>query len=304
MRSVRYDTWKETALTLHFTAQMLGKVKLARMPPQPEWGHVLLDVTADGFDTGLIPNDEASFSIALLAREGKVRTTVMDGRRSEFAFEDGLSVSAYYERFNAMLEEVDCATGMLPVPMEMSVAIPFPENTQKLSYDAVQTRNFFAMCVFARNALLRFVAPFRGKKILPSFFWGTFDVTAVLFGGKPRPFNGGGIIEKGAFDEQLMEFGFWPGDDQTPEPSFFVLPYPFLTRDAGGGGFRPDKAVYSKEKAEFFFALRDVLDYPDPQGALQAFFRNAFRRVAEAEHWENLDWLTQPLETGNRRDTV
>lgn len=43
-----YDTWTDTAYTLHMIAQMMGKVKLVRMPAQPEWGHIVLHFTPQG----------------------------------------------------------------------------------------------------------------------------------------------------------------------------------------------------------------------------------------------------------------
>ena len=38
-----YSQWRETCIALHMVAQMMGKVKLECLEPQPEWGHVLLE---------------------------------------------------------------------------------------------------------------------------------------------------------------------------------------------------------------------------------------------------------------------
>lgn len=295
MNVLRYNEWTDTALTLHLVAQMLGKTKLSRMDPQAEWNHIVLQVTSDGFSTGLIPNGDKSFSISILAREGKVVTTGIDGRSSSFAFQNGMSVSEYYVEFNRMLADVTCETPIYTVPMEMSITTPFEKNTQKRNYSSQHAADFFRMCVFAHNALLEFVAPFRGKRLLPSFFWGTFDVSAILFSGKAVPFSGGGIIEKVAFDEQMLEFGFWPGDDLVPEPSFFILPYPFVTQDLSASGIKPGKAVFSAEKAEFFLSLRDALSYENPEKALQDFFQSGYEIITKMEKWDNLAWFNLPL---------
>ncbi len=297
MDFLRYSEWSDTALMLHLVSQMLGKTKLARLEPQPEWEHVLLQLTADGLSTGLIPGD-TPFMIEMSLREGRVTTTRVDGRSSGFAFRDGASVSDCYAAFNRMLDAVFCRTELFTVPMEMSTRTPFEEDTATRRYDPRQAAMFLRMCVFAHNALLRFAAPYRGKKILPAFFWGTFDVTTVLFSGKPAPFPGQGVIEKGAFDEQMIEFGFWPGDDVWDDPSFFVLPYPFLTRDLSGAPVSPERAFFSKEKGEFFFPLKDVLACDQPETALHDFLCNSFEVVTRAEAWENLDWLTRPLPMG------
>lgn len=295
MRVLQYNEWKETALTLHLVTQMLGKVKVKRMTPQPEWYHSLLYVTSDGFSTGLIPNGDDSFSISVKIREGKVVTRGIDGRTSSFAFEKDKAICEYYVEFNRMLADVTCETTINTIPQEMSITKPFEECTDKWDYNNNDAVDYFRMGVFAHNAILKFVSPFRCKKMLPSFFWGTFDISSVLFSGVPKPFSGGGIIEQVAFDEQMVEFGFWPGDDSVAAPSFFVLPYPFLTETFSGAQVRPDKAIYSREKNEYFLSLEDVLSYPDPEGTLQQFFSDTFATVTREEGWQNLDWFTRPL---------
>ncbi len=298
MNILRYDEWTDTALTLHLVSQMLGKVKLVRMAPQPEWNHIVLYLTPDGLTTGLIPNGDRTFAIDMLFREGRVSVTDISGRSSGFSFRNGSSVGEYYEEFHRMLADVTCQTDITTAPMEMAITTPFHEQKEKRDYDHEKATEFHRMCVFAQNALLEFVAPFRGKKMLPSFFWGTFDTTAILFGGQSRPFTGHGIIEQVAFDEQMMEFGFWPGDDAVREPSFFILPYPFLKGDLTGEPIRPDRAVFSREKAEFFLTLRDAFSYPDPKQAVVDFCRSGFDIISSHEKWINLDWLTKPLLAG------
>lgn len=101
-----------------------------------------------------------------------------------------------------------------------------------------------------------------------------------------------------AFDEQMIEFGFWPGDAENPDPSFFILPYPFMARDLSKSGIKPDAAYYSKEKAEFFLKLEDVLAAPDPEAVVHEFLQSGYRIITEKEKWKNLEWLYQPLLTG------
>ncbi|WP_258864076.1 DUF5996 family protein, partial [Staphylococcus pseudintermedius] len=46
--------WKDEKETLHRLAQILGKHKLASAFQEPQWGHVILDITTTGFSTGLL----------------------------------------------------------------------------------------------------------------------------------------------------------------------------------------------------------------------------------------------------------
>ena len=47
-----YDAWMPTKKTLHMCAQMIGKARLALAPPQPEWLHTCLYLTASGIHHG------------------------------------------------------------------------------------------------------------------------------------------------------------------------------------------------------------------------------------------------------------
>ncbi|MFC6117965.1 DUF5996 family protein [Macrococcoides bohemicum] len=63
----------------------------------------------------------------------------------------------------------------------------------------------------------------------PGLFWGTFDFTCILLYNEHIPFpDPAKVIERAAFDESMIEFGFWFGDDKFVGPTFFVLPYPFF----------------------------------------------------------------------------
>ena len=296
-----YSDWKDTATGIHMVTQMMGKTKLARLDPQPEWNHIVLELTAQGFSTGLIPYGDKSFSVDLHIREGRVMATGMDGRSSSFVFESGLSVSEYYGQFNRMLADVMCETEMYAVPQEVAFTTPFDKHSDKLGYDGRKALDFYRMCVFARNAILRFLSPFRNKKMLPAFFWGTFDTTGILFSGKSKPFaetaGGGGVIERVAFDEEMIEFGFWPGDDKFNDPAFFILPYPFLQKDLSGAPIQPEKAWYSPEKAEFFLKMSDLVSTDHPEEKLHDFFSSGYKIVSRTQNWENLGWFELPLLT-------
>lgn len=294
VKLLNYDQWSETAYTLHMISQMMGKVKLVRMPAQPEWGHVVLSFTPQGLTTGLIPNGERSFAVRLNLDTSTVFAQTIDGDTAGFSLRNNTSVSEYYNDFKKMLQTLMCDTVINEVPQEMGTRIPFDADTQKRDYDGCAAKDFFGMCVFAHNALLDFASPFRGKKLLPSFFWGTFDIASVLFSGKPSPFAGSGVIGKNGFDEQFVEFGFWAGDGSLASPSFFIMPYPFIKDDLSGT-VKPDKAVWSAQKMEYFLSLEDALSYSDPQKAVRAFFENAFAEVTKHEKWERIEWFTQPL---------
>jgi len=295
MKIRKYSEWKDTAIIVHIITQMMGKVKLSRMAPQPEWAHVLLQPTADGFTTGLIPYGEKSFSVEYNIRESKVRTLGIDGRESGFSLGGDTPVSEYYKAFKRMLTDVMCETEIYTMPQEMSVKTHFHKDHEKRFYDPEAAKDFFRASVFAYEGISLFVSAYRGKKLMPNYFWGTFDTTGVLFSGKEAPWQGAGIVEAGAFDEQMMELGFWPGDDAFDDPAFYILAYPFPSTDYTDAGIAPDKAWFSTEKSEFFFKLEDVMRDDDPTAALQDFLRTGYEIFTRGEGWRNLEWYGKPL---------
>lgn len=291
-----YSEWADTAQTIHMTVQMMGKVKLAVMPSQPEWNHTLLQPTPSGYTTGLIPHGDTSFEILLDIEASRVVARCTTGRAADYPLGGERSISEYYGHFLDMLAYIGHSVKISKTPQEVVNTTPFDRQTEPLAYDASAARDYFDVSIFAHNALLSFASAYRGKKIMPSLFWGTFDNTTVLFSGAERPFAGEGIIEKVAFDEQMIEFGFWPGDPKVDEPSFFVLPYPFLEKDLSGSHVTPAEAYYSHEKKEFFLPLKDVLRHENPSQVVTKFCHDTFDVITKAEGWENVDWFVKPLD--------
>ena len=295
MKIKKYSEWKDTALIIHQISQMIGKTMLEHMEPQPQWNNVLLKLTSDGFSSELITFEEKSFQIDISLRDSKVIMSRVDGKKVSFNLHGKKSISEYYFEFHNLLEEMECKKAIYTVPQEMSITIPFEENHEKLNYDSDDALMFHDMCVFTYNAQTEFIAKYRAKKILPSFFWGTFDMTTAIFNGVADPFSGGSIIEKVAFDEQMIEFGFWPGDDNVDEPTFFILSYPFAPADLSDSNIEPGKAYYGTAKSEFFITLEDILSYDNPKQALCDFYQSGFEILAKHFNWPNMEWINKPL---------
>ncbi len=72
-----YDAWKDTYETLHMWTQIVGKIRLARMPWLNHAWQVTLYPTVAGLTTGRMPCGEEAFEIDFdfLAHELNVRTS-------------------------------------------------------------------------------------------------------------------------------------------------------------------------------------------------------------------------------------
>ena len=295
MQALNYSDWKDTAHLLHMTLQMMGKVKLKKMRAQPEWNQVLLNMTTQGFTTGPIPDGENCFEISFDVISGRVTARCTTGHEAGFQLRDKIAISEVYEDFGHMLRHIKHETNINPTPQECANLTLFHKQTAKLHYERDSACNYFECCALAYSAILNFAAPLRCKKILPSMFWGTFDMTAVLFSCEEEPFSGKGKIEQVAFDEKMAEFGFWPGDDKTDQPSFFVLAYPFIKSHPEHLGLRPRGAYFSAEKMEYFLPLAEVLKEPNPAATIEEFCTNSFTAILAQSNWKHKDWFTKSL---------
>lgn len=295
MKVNTYSQWKHTSNKMQMLLQMMGKTKVVKMRPQPQWNHTLLLPTATGFTTGLIPDGASSFEVILDLNAGRIDAHCTTGASAGFSIFGEKSVADLYASYNAMLSNIGHATKLNPIPQEYYDTTPMDQQTTATDFDRQAAMDYFALTLFAYDNLLTFASRFRGKKILPSMFWGTFDMTTVLFAGNEHPFPGEGIIERVAFDEQFIEFGFWPGDEATDDPAFFVLPYPFMDKVLPSDVVRPEEAFYSAEKAEYFLPVKDLMKYDDPGAVLQNFLCDSFDVLTKEKGWEQIDWFKKPL---------
>ena len=297
MDFLNYTDWQATADTLHMLLQMSGKVKLAHCEKRPEWAHIRQYLTLDGISTGIISCDPSPFEIRFNFRTNQVEFRNYNGKSDLVKLEDGKSIGAYYRQFLSALKEIGGPTEICVRPQEFYNPVDFDQDESHHSYNQKQALLWLDNMTFAYKALNVFLSPFRGKTTCPAYYFGTMDLSGLVFSGEPAPLGKNGTVMQYAFDERCYECGFWPGDPNFPEPAFYGMPYPFLKELQGNEKFlRPDKAFYIPEKMEFFFKLKDILNYPNPERMVIDFCRSGFDLIQEINRWKNLDWITRPLE--------
>src|SRR3954469_2479141 len=74
------DAGREAGGNLHLWTQIPGKVRLARSPPEPDWGHVTLYVTVSGLTTGPMPDGDRTFQLDFDFVEHALLLSTSDGR--------------------------------------------------------------------------------------------------------------------------------------------------------------------------------------------------------------------------------
>lgn len=284
-----HSEWHDTKLTLHLISQLLGKIKLKLAPPEPQWGHVSLPLTVQGFTTGLLFEGERALQIDVDLLTSCLVVHVEE-QKDAIPIEAGKTIKSYHDDLFARLREHGVHVNINPKPQEMAFKGLLDTDETPLAYDATYARKGLRLFQRAAHEQLTYLSKLRCRKIKPALFWGTFDVSSLVIYPIEHPFPEDKIIERVAFDEQFVEFGFWLGDDVTDRPSYFVLPYPFLFRSLPTEKLKPDTAYYDAEKSEFFLPLDEATS-----GHVQDFLSTSFDILMREMEWTTRDHFFIPL---------
>ncbi len=279
------SSWQDTKDTLHLYAQIVGKIKLALAPPEPEFGHVTFFVTSRGLTTGPMPFENYTLQIDLdfIAHEVDFRTS--DGGIESIALAPR-SVADFYSACFEALGNLNIRLQISPIPQEVADLTPLDQDTKHSSYDPASVNRFFRILSGVDMLFKRFRAPFRGRHTPVQFFWGSFDLCYDRFSGRAAaPPPGANYLFRHSLDAEQFYVGFWPGDARFPEPAFASYTYPKpegLERAQLG----PSAVSWNTQLGEFVLRYDDMRNAGSPEGALLAFFASAYNTSAELARWD------------------
>jgi hypothetical protein len=296
--SLRFGAWKDTCETLHMWTQVVGKVRLALEPHTNHWWQVPLYVSARGLTTRAMPiRDQARrielefdfFEHALVGRTS-------DGRVEKLPF-NGMSVQRFYVEVMALLGRFDVSVRIWPVPVEVTNAIPFQEDT-RAAYDAEYVRRFWHVLIRTDEALRRFRTSFTGKVSPVHFFWGSFDLAVTRFSGRTAPPHPGGIpnladwVVRDAYSHEVSSCGFWPGGPNF-DATFYAYAYP---EPDGFSTFALDVqgASYDSTLREFVLPYEAVRAAAQPETLLDSFLQRTYEAAAVQGKWDRAALERQP----------
>lgn len=296
-----FEEWKETNATLHLWTQIVGKIRLQRMPWINHSWHVALYPTVHGLTTGAMPSGagcveiEFDFDAEVLRIEAGA-----DGRR-EIALRPR-SVADFYGEVMQALAELGHPVQIDRRPNEIPDALPFPEDVAPREFDADAARRFRRILLSTEAVFQEFRSHFLGKVSPVHFFWGSFDLAVTRFSGRSAPMHPGGIpalpdwVAREAYSHEVSSAGFWPGGDREPRPIFYSYAYP------SPGGFEhaaaePEEAFYHTDLGEFVLPYDAIRESGDPEGMLLKFLESTYRAAAIPGEWdEGLERKKHPRE--------
>lgn len=283
-----YDSAKETYETIHMWTQIVGKIKLAKMPWINHSWHVSLAVTPTGLTTGVLPDKNRPFEINIdfLRNELQLRTNKGDER--SFSLKE-LSVAGCYNKLLQALRELSIEVKINPIPSEIAEAVPFPKNNLAV-YDAEMAAKFHQALLSVNAVFQEFRSRFRGKSSPVHFFWGSFDLAESRFSGRPAPEHPGGIpnlpdrVAREAYSHEVSSCGFWPGNEMLPYAAFYsyIYPEPAGYKEAA---VKPDAAFYHQELGEFILPYESVRKANDPAEYLLSFLQSTYEAAADLAQW-------------------
>ena len=280
-----YEAWKDTLATLHMKCQIVGKLRLALSPPEPEWAHVAMYVTSRGLTTGPMSSGGLIFEVDvdLVAHNVVIATATGETRQVALA---ARPVAAFYEEFLAALAALGIRAKFHAVPDEVPDPIPFAEDTVHSTYEPEWANRFFSVLAQADLVLKEHRARFLGRMSPVHFFWGSFDLANTRYSGRPaEPPPGAGLIARKSEDAEQICAGFWPGSAAFPEAAFYSYTYP-KPDGIEAERITPATASWSSKLGEFALLYEDVRKAASPRDEILDFCESTYAAGARLRGWD------------------
>jgi hypothetical protein len=288
--AIPYNDWKDTLNTVQLWTQIVGKIRLRKMPWINHSWHVALFVSPVGLTTGSIPYEKGIFQIDFDFQQHQLLITSSTGKTAQMNLYPRTVASFYNELFQ-QLHSIDIPVLIYAVPNEIEPAIPFKEDEIHRSYDKEKMHLFWQALVCIYPVFTQFRARFIGKNSPIHLFWGAFDLAVSRFSGRVAPSHPGGSpnmplrVMQESYSHEVSSCGFWPGNEQYPEPVFYAYIYP-TPPSFGEQEVAPGEAFFSKEMGEFLLPYDVVRQSKNPEETLLQFLQSTYEAAANTAHWD------------------
>ena len=288
----------ETLAVLHPAAQMLGKIRVAHAPWVNHGWHVALQPNARGLAT--LPTAASggrTFTLTLDLCRHAIVLWVSDECREELPLNAG-SIAALHRRLVDMLERHGLPSTFDGRPNEIPDAVAFADDSGARNYDRESSSRFREALAAMLPVFAQFRAGFSGKASPVHLWWGSFDLAASVFSGRPAPPHPGGMpglpdrIAREAYSHEVASVGFWAGGVSRAEPFFYsyIYPEPPDYRDAKVAHGRFDSTY-----GEYVLPYDEVRSTDDPTGMLGEFFETAYKAGADLAGWDRAMLEREPV---------
>lgn len=285
------DEWNDTRTTLHLFCQIVGKVRMALHPKINHWWHVPFYVTPRGITTGPIPSGGRIFEMEMDLTDHTWSCRTSDGERRVFPL-GSHSVASFYRRVLHELEDLGVDVRILARPFDPAKTgseIPFPEDREHTTYDPEPAHRFFRILVAIDPIFKEFRGRFLGKVSPVHFFWHSLDLAVTRFSGRPAEVaEDADPVTREAYSHEVISAGFWAGDDNVPEPTFYTYVHP-EPEGLAEEPLRPASAWWQPVDGGTHMALlkyHELKAMDDPRQGLLDFLQSSYEAGAKRAGWD------------------
>jgi len=288
-------SWAPTKKSLHLYAQMLGKLRLALAPHQPNFLFTSLALTPRGFTTGTMPNTVRSLRAEVDVFAPEMILESSDGLVRRIPLAQPRTVAQVFAELHAALAALDVSVTLSPIPQEVADVTPLDADDRPAVFVPSDAQRWLAVVTATGAVFDRWRAHFFGRTGI-QLWWGAFDFALLLFSGKhvDAPSDRGYLI-KYDLDAEMMNVGFYPGDDTHPANFYgYIYPQPVACATIP---ISPSSAAWSDELNEWILPYEAVRTAADPEGTLTAFLDAIYGTCASVEGWprEQFTYTPPPL---------
>jgi hypothetical protein len=279
-----FAAWAPTKKSLHLYTQMLGKLRVALSPPQPNWLFTALLMTSRGITTGPIPWQERTLQASLDVFTSELSVELSDGRSRRIALVPARTVAEVWADLHAAFAALGVNVTLSPIPQEVPDQTPLDTDRRPGAYDPAAVQRWFHVVTATTAAFERWRSHFFGRSSI-QLWWGALDVALLLFSGKhvPPPADRGYLLRYD-LDAEMMNVGLYPGDDANA-PFFYGYIYP-QPEGAAQLPLAPATAAWSEAVKEWVLPYDAVRTSADPTATLCTFLDSIYGLCISAAGWD------------------
>jgi hypothetical protein len=293
------SAWSGTCATLQLWMQIVGKIRLALMPPINHCWGVTLYPTVRGITTSPMPYANRTLQIDFDFVDHALVVEASGAGRKTIPLQP-MTVAAFYRLVMQALESLGTPVRIWTMPVEIADPIRFENDEVHKEYDAEYVQRFWRILLETTRVFTIFRARFQGKVSPIHLFWGAMDLACTRFSGRIAPEHASmpGLadhVTRDAYSHEVSSCGFWPGAPGV-EPLFYSYAY------AEPPGYReysiaPALGGFDANFGEFVLQYEAMRTSADPDAALLAFLQNTYEAAANCAKWDRAALECAPANT-------
>jgi hypothetical protein len=200
-------------------------------------------------------------------------------------------VADFDAKLHAILADLDLDLAIRETPYRLATTTPFPEDQDHASYDREAVERFWRILDWTDQVFEEFAGWFCGKTSPVHLFWHSLDLAVTRFGGRRAPaLPTADPVNREAYSHELVSFGFWAGDQNVREPSYYSYASP-EPADLRQQPLRPEGASWTEQGSGVLALLpyEAVRTASTPREVLLAFLESAYEAGADTAGWDRTE---------------